>query len=83
MLGSHTAFCPGNRHLGRTGVFQRAGTTRLVVLAKESRIGRSTIPIPKGVEVTITGQLVKAKVQNRCHAFIMSFTLAACQAARG
>ena len=35
---------------------------RLVVLAKESRIGSKPIPIPKGVTVDLKGDLLKVKV---------------------
>ncbi len=35
---------------------------RLSVYARESRIGSKPIPVPKGVTVTIDGQLVKVKV---------------------
>lgn len=43
---------------------QSAGSSRssLVVLAKESRIGRVPVPINKGVTVTLDGQTFKAKV---------------------
>jgi hypothetical protein len=34
----------------------------VVVVAKESRIGIRPIPVPKGVTVSIDGNVVKAKV---------------------
>lgn len=40
----------------------RASRGRLVVLAKESRIGSKPIPIPKGVTVDLKGDLLKVKV---------------------
>lgn len=40
--------------------FGRRGT--VFVFAKESRIGMRPIPVPKGVTVSIDGNVVKAKV---------------------
>lgn len=57
-----STFVPGTRRLARTGVFQRTTPSRLVVLAKESRVGNKSIPVPKGVEVTINGNSIKVKV---------------------
>lgn len=40
----------------------RPSRTGLVVLAKESRIGRAPVPIAKGVTVTLDGNNLKVKV---------------------
>jgi hypothetical protein len=41
-----------------------ARPARLSVYARESRIGSKPIPVPKGVTVTIDGQVVKVKVRS-------------------
>lgn len=38
-------------------------SSRLCVVAKDSRIGRAPITVPKGVTVTLEGQLVRVKVR--------------------
>lgn len=46
---------------------QRAGRCRLSITCKESRIGRSPIPIPKGVKIDLKGNNLKVKVGRLCH----------------
>eukprot|EP00877_Chromochloris_zofingiensis_P003665 jgi/Chrzof1/1329/Cz10g03060.t1 len=43
---------------------QRAGRCRLSITCKESRIGRSPIPIPKGVKIDLKGNNLKVKGPN-------------------
>ena len=64
MLASQRAFQAHALPLsGRQGV--RVARKGLSVFARESRIGSKPIPVPKGVTVTIDGQLVRVKVGSR------------------
>jgi large subunit ribosomal protein L6 len=57
-----SAFCPSTSRLqSASAVMRRVSVTPLRVLAKESRIGRSPIPVPKGTTVSITGTKVVTK----------------------
>ncbi len=53
-LRSHSAFSGTTR--------QTVGRTRLTINAKESRIGRRPIPVPKDVKVDLLGSTLKVKV---------------------
>ena len=42
-----------------------AGRAALAVVAKESRIGKQIVPVPKSVQLTLTPELLKVKVRLR------------------
>lgn len=56
----------------------------LTIVAKESRIGRAPIPVPKGVTATIEGQHLKVKVSRRpLDQFLCGWSRQICWGARG
>lgn len=57
MLRGHRAFTPSSTHIRP----QRVSVSKLAVFAKESRVGRYPIAVPKGVSLAIEGQTMKVK----------------------
>ena len=79
-LSARQGYAPSARLAARAGASPVAVRAPLAVVAKQSRIGKKPVPVPKGVTYTLKDNLLAVKVRARPLSRTNSYGAARCEA---